>query len=46
MIAACHAALADCKVPHEVQIVAEMPRATLEKIAKAELRRLLRQGQG
>ena len=46
VIAACQAALADFKVPHEVRIVAEMPRATLEKIAKAELRRLLRPGQG
>lgn len=42
IVAACDAALADFKVPHEVRIVDEMPRSTLEKIAKAELRRLLK----
>lgn len=42
IIEACQAALADFKVPHEVRIVEEMPRATLEKVAKAELRRLLK----
>jgi crotonobetaine/carnitine-CoA ligase len=41
IIAACKAALADFKVPHEVRIVDEMPRSTLEDVAKPELRRLL-----
>jgi crotonobetaine/carnitine-CoA ligase len=39
--AACHAQLADFKRPHEVRIVQALPRSTLEKIAKAELRRML-----
>jgi crotonobetaine/carnitine-CoA ligase len=39
--AACAAQLADFKRPHEVRLVSELPRSTLEKIAKAELRRLL-----
>ena len=43
VIAACKATLADFKVPHEVRIVKEMPRSTLEKVAKAELRKLVRQ---
>ncbi len=38
---ACAASLADFKRPREVRIVDEMPRATLEKIAKAQLRALL-----
>ena len=38
---ACRAALADFKRPREVRIVDELPRSTLEKIAKAELRKLL-----
>jgi len=38
---ACRAELADFKLPHEVRVVSEMPRSTLEKIAKAELRKLL-----
>lgn len=42
VIAACRASLADFKVPREVHVVEEMPRATLEKIAKAELRKRLR----
>ena len=44
VVAACRAALADFKVPREVHVIAEMPRATLEKIAKAELRKRLRAG--
>jgi crotonobetaine/carnitine-CoA ligase len=41
VIAACRAALADFKVPREVHLVDEMPRSTLEKVAKAELRKML-----
>ncbi len=41
VIAACRAKLAGFKVPVAVQVVEEMPRATLEKIAKAELRKRL-----
>lgn len=40
--AACRAALADFKVPVAVHLVDAMPRSTLEKIAKAELRKQLR----
>jgi len=39
--AACENALADFKRPREVRIVDTLPRATLEKIAKAELRKQL-----
>ena len=39
--AACAAQLADFKRPHEVRLVAELPRSTLEKIAKAQLRAVL-----
>jgi crotonobetaine/carnitine-CoA ligase len=39
--AACATQLADFKRPHEVRLVDDMPRSTLEKIAKAELRRQL-----
>lgn len=35
---ACRASLADFKIPHEVRLVDELPRSTLEKIAKNELR--------
>lgn len=41
VLAACKAALADFKVPREVHLVDDMPRSTLEKIAKAELRKRL-----
>jgi acyl-CoA synthetase (AMP-forming)/AMP-acid ligase II len=34
-------ALADFKVPREIRFVDEMPRSTLEKVAKAELRKML-----
>ena len=39
--AACTAQLADFKRPHEVRLVDELPRSTLEKIAKAQLRQAL-----
>ena len=38
IIAECRAKLADFKVPREVFVVSEMPRSTLEKVHKAELR--------
>ena len=41
VVAACAAQLADFKRPAEVRLVDRLPRSTLEKIAKAELRRLL-----
>ncbi|MEO1063151.1 MAG: AMP-binding protein [Actinomycetota bacterium] len=43
-LAACRAQLADFKVPVGVRLVDELPRSTLEKIAKAELRRRLADG--
>jgi crotonobetaine/carnitine-CoA ligase len=39
--AACSAQLADFKRPRELRVVKDFPRSTLEKIAKAELRRML-----
>ena len=39
--AACAAQLADFKRPHEVRLVEDFPRSTLEKIAKAQLRQAL-----
>src|SRR3954454_23224873 len=41
VMAACRNALADFKVPKEIRFVDEMPRSTLEKVAKAELRKML-----
>lgn len=41
IMAVCRTQLAKFKVPHEVRLVESLPRSTLEKIAKAELRRLL-----
>jgi len=38
---ACRQSLADFKVPREVHFVDELPRSTLEKVAKAELRKML-----
>jgi carnitine-CoA ligase len=35
---ACAAGLADFKIPKLIKIVDTLPRATLEKVAKAELR--------
>jgi crotonobetaine/carnitine-CoA ligase len=43
--AACAQTLADFKRPREIRIVEELPRSTLEKIAKAELRRQLAEEQ-
>lgn len=42
---ACAAKLADFKVPREVVVVDEMPRSTLGKVNKAELRRFLGSGE-
>ncbi len=44
IVATCRAKLADFKVPQEVRLVDALPRSTLEKIAKAELRKLLQEG--
>lgn len=38
---ACRKGLADFKHPRDIRIVSEFPRSTLEKIAKAELRKLI-----
>jgi crotonobetaine/carnitine-CoA ligase len=43
ILAACTAQLADFKRPHEVRLVDSLPRATLEKVAKARLRAMLAQ---
>jgi crotonobetaine/carnitine-CoA ligase len=43
ILAACCDRLAGFKVPAEVRFVDALPRSTLEKIAKAELRKLLRE---
>lgn len=41
ILAACAQALAAFKQPHEVRLVPSLPRSTLEKVAKAELRAML-----
>jgi crotonobetaine/carnitine-CoA ligase len=41
IIAECRQKLATFKVPREVRLVESLPRSTLEKVAKAELRKLL-----
>jgi crotonobetaine/carnitine-CoA ligase len=41
VMAACRKQLADFKVPREIHFVDEMPRSTLEKVAKNELRKML-----
>jgi len=43
ILAACKESLADFKVPREIHVVDELPRSTLEKIAKAKLRDLANQ---
>ena len=43
ILAACRGTLAAFKVPHEIRVVDEMPRSTLEKVAKARLREMLRE---
>jgi carnitine-CoA ligase len=42
IIEACRSRLASFKVPDEVRVVEDMPRATIEKVAKAALRARLR----
>lgn len=41
IMTACRKSLANFKVPREIRFVDDMPRSTLEKVAKAELRKLL-----
>ena len=41
IVEACRESLADFKVPREVRIVDELPRSTLEKVAKAQLRAIV-----
>jgi carnitine-CoA ligase len=41
IMAACRGSLADFKQPREIRFVDELPRSTLEKVAKAELRKML-----
>jgi len=43
ILAACRESLATFKQPHEVRLVDALPRSTLEKVAKAELRAMLRE---
>lgn len=42
ILSTCREKLADFKVPREVRFVDNMPRATLEKVAKQKLREILR----
>jgi crotonobetaine/carnitine-CoA ligase len=43
ILTACRQSLATFKQPHEVRLVDALPRSTLEKVAKAELRAMLRE---
>ena len=45
-IAHCAKQLATFKIPDEIRLVDDLPRATLEKIAKAELRKMLEAEEG
>ena len=42
--AACVKSLAAFKMPHEIRVVEEFPRATLQKVSKAKLRAMLTEG--
>ncbi len=46
ILAACRQTLASFKQPHEIRLMESLPRSTLEKVAKAELRALLREDAG
>jgi carnitine-CoA ligase len=41
ILAHCHSQLSSFKIPQEIRIVDELPRSTLNKVAKGTLRRLL-----
>jgi carnitine-CoA ligase len=41
IMAACRTSLASFKQPHEIRLVDALPRSTLEKVAKAQLRAML-----
>jgi crotonobetaine/carnitine-CoA ligase len=43
ILTACRDKLADFKVPREVRLVTDLPRSTLEKVAKRQLRETLRE---
>jgi crotonobetaine/carnitine-CoA ligase len=42
ILAACNEKLAKFKVPRAVRMVSDLPRSTLEKVAKHKLREILR----
>ncbi len=46
ILAACRQTLASFKQPDEIRLMESLPRSTLEKVAKAELRALLREDAG